>query len=30
MTRSLKLIPVGNATGLILPEDMLAHLGTAA
>jgi putative addiction module antidote len=29
MSRSLKLIPVGNATGLILPEDMLAHLGVA-
>ena len=29
MTRSLKLIAIGNATGFILPEDMLAHLGVA-
>lgn len=29
MNKSLKLIAVGNETGMILPEDMLAHLGVA-
>ncbi|MEA3014892.1 MAG: hypothetical protein QOD42_3437 [Sphingomonadales bacterium] len=27
MNKPLKLIPIGNSTGLILPKDMLAHLG---
>lgn len=26
MGKSLKLIPIGNSTGVILPKDMLAHL----
>lgn len=29
MTRSLKLIPVGSSTGMILPADILLHLGVA-
>lgn len=27
MNKSLKLIPVGNSTGVILPREMLAELG---
>jgi putative addiction module antidote len=26
MNKPLKLIPIGNSTGVILPKDMLAHL----
>jgi putative addiction module antidote len=29
MNKPLKLIPIGNSTGVILPKDMLAHLGVA-
>lgn len=27
MNKPLKLIPIGNSTGVILPKDVLAHLG---
>ncbi|MFS0736493.1 AbrB/MazE/SpoVT family DNA-binding domain-containing protein [Sphingomonas sp. 1P06PA] len=27
MTKPMKLIPIGNSTGLILPKEMLARLG---
>lgn len=27
MNKPLKLIPIGNSTGLILPKDVLAELG---
>ncbi|HEY6661890.1 MAG TPA: AbrB/MazE/SpoVT family DNA-binding domain-containing protein [Sphingomicrobium sp.] len=27
MNKPLKLIPIGNSTGLILPKDLLAELG---
>lgn len=27
MNKPLKLIPIGNSTGLILPKDVLARLG---
>jgi putative addiction module antidote len=29
MNKPLKLIPIGNSTGVILPKDVLAHLGVA-
>ena len=29
MNKPLKLIPIGNSTGLILPKDLLQQLGVA-
>jgi putative addiction module antidote len=29
MNKSLKLIPIGNSTGVILPKDLLRDLGVA-
>ena len=29
MNKPLKLIPIGNSTGIILPKEMLAALGVA-